>query len=260
MFPEKTIILLIVSALICAIGFYRFVWFMSVGYGLAVAGLGLAMLVIGAAGGTITPATAVLCILCVIYGIRLGGFLLVRELKNAAYKKTLDAQIKPVPLPVKIVMWLFMAVLYVCQVSPVWYRISNAEGGSALAWIGAIIAACGILIEAEADRQKSASKAKNPRKPAMDGLYKYSRCPNYCGEILFWTGLFVSGLNILRGSQWIIALIGYICIFFIMVSGAKRLEKRQNKNYGSDPEYRAYCEKTPILIPFIPVYHFVKEN
>ena len=42
--------------------------------------------------------------------------------------------------------------------------------------------------------------------------------------------------------------------------GAQRLEKRQNKNYGSLPEYQAYVKKTPILVPFIPVYHLVKEK
>ena len=57
-----------------------------------------------------------------------------------------------------------------------------------------------------------------------------------------------------------VAAIGYVTIFFIMVSGAKRLEKRQNKNYGNLKEYRTYADKTPILIPFIPVYHLVKNE
>ena len=37
--------------------------------------------------------------------------------------------------------------------------------------------------------------------------------------------------------------------------GAKRLEKRQNKNYGADPEYQAYVAKTPIVFPLIPLKH-----
>ena len=40
-----------------------------------------------------------------------------------------------------------------------------------------------------------------------------------------------------------------------MLSGAKRLEKRQNKNYGEDPEYQAYLKKTPIVFPLIPLHH-----
>ena len=38
-------------------------------------------------------------------------------------------------------------------------------------------------------------------------------------------------------------------------AGAKRLEKRQNKNYGEDPEYQAYVAKTPIVFPLIPLKH-----
>lgn len=45
-----------------------------------------------------------------------------------------------------------------------------------------------------------------------------------------------------------------------MFSGAKRLETRQNKNYGDKQEYRDYANKTPILIPFVPLYHLVKEK
>ncbi len=261
-FPPLTWVLLIVSAVLCSVGFYRFVWFMSVGYGLAVAGIGAAIFFIGAGRGDLSAVMAILCALTVAYGFRLGGFLFIREMKSAAYRKTLNAQMeKPVPFPVKLVMWLFMAVLYVVQTSAIWYRESTAPDGPTLtAWIGTVIMCCGIAIEALADKQKSDAKKKNPNKPAMTGLYKYSRCPNYFGEILFWTGVFVSGWNILKGAQWVIAAIGYVTILFIMVSGAKRLEKRQNKNYGNLKEYQTYADKTPILIPFIPVYHLVKNE
>lgn len=261
-FPELTWVLLIVSAVLCSVGFYKFVYFMSVGYGLAVAGIGATIGIIGLSRGDLSLAAAVLCLLAIVYGFRLGGFLFIREMKSAAYRKTLNAQTeKPVPFPVKLVMWLFMAVLYVVQMSAIWYREATAPTAPThIAWVGAAIMLCGICIEALADKQKSDAKKLNPNKPAMTGLYKYSRCPNYFGEILFWTGVFVSGLNILKGWQWVIAILGYVTIFFIMVSGAKRLEKRQNKNYGKLQEYRRYADKTPILIPFIPVYHLVKEE
>ena len=202
-FPPLTWVLLIVSAVLCAVGFYRFVWFMSVGYGLAVAGIGVTIGFIGMVRGDISVVTGLLCLLTVVYGFRLGGFLFIREMKSAAYRKTLNAQMeKPVPFPVKLVMWLFMAVLYVVQTSCIWYREATAPAGpTAAAWVGAVIMCCGIAIEALADKQKSDAKKKNPNKPAMTGLYKFSRCPNYFGEILFWTGVFVSGWNILKGAQ-----------------------------------------------------------
>lgn len=85
------------------------------------------------------------------------------------------------------------------------------------------------------------------------------RCPNYFGEVLTWTGVFVSGVTIYNGAwQWIAAIAGYVCIVYIMFGGARRLEIRQNKNYGNDPEYQAYVKKVPILIPFIPLKSVAK--
>ena len=54
------------------------------------------------------------------------------------------------------------------------------------------------------------------------------------------------------------AIISYICIVFIMFNGAQRLEKRQMARYGNDPEYTAYANKTPIIIPLLPIYHLNK--
>ena len=86
------------------------------------------------------------------------------------------------------------------------------------------------------------------------------RCPNYFGEILFWTGVFVSGITAYTGAfQWITAVLGYVCIVYIMVDGAKRMEKGHISRYGSKPEYQAYAQKTPILFPFIPLYHLNKQ-
>ena len=58
----------------------------------------------------------------------------------------------------------------------------------------------------------------------------------------------------LENYWWIFALAGYAGIVYVMFGGARRLELRQNRNYGKDPEYQAYVKKTPILLPFIPLY------
>lgn len=112
-----------------------------------------------------------------------------------------------------------------------------------------------------ADRQKSAQKKKRPDMVATEGLYKIVRCPNYLGEITFWTGVFVSGLTTYRGfGQWILAILAYISIVYIMFNGAQRMEKRQMKQYGDKPEYQAYADKTPIILPLVPIYHLNKKE
>ena len=54
------------------------------------------------------------------------------------------------------------------------------------------------------------------------------------------------------------AIIGYLGIVYMMISGASRLELRQDKNYKEDKEYIKYVKKTPILLPLIPLYSVKK--
>ena len=252
------------SLLVCLCGFKKYVYFMSIGYGFSVAIIGAAMAVMGLMGiyGPLSLAHYVQFALFVIYGFRLSGFLLIREIKNAAYRKTLaEATGSEVPVFVKFFMWITMGVLYVAQTSGVAFRLFNEAGSSAIQWVGIAISAFGIVLEAIADKQKSAQKAKRPDMVATEQLYKIVRCPNYFGEILFWTGVTVSCLDCLHGiGQWITVIIAYILIVFIMFNGAQRLEKRQMARYGNNPEYKAYADKTPIIIPLLPVYHLNKQN
>ncbi len=255
-------ILAVVASALCCVGFYKFVYFLSVGYGFAVAGLGVALMIIF--GGSMQAVHFVQCVLFVLYGARLSGFLLYREIKNAAYRKTLAQATqseKPMPVFVKFAIWLCVSVLYVAQVSPVFYRQYNGATDAALPWLGVAVSLAALLIETLADTQKSAQKAKNPNMVATKGLYKMVRCPNYFGEILFWTGVFVGGLTALEGwGQWLVAAGGYVAIVYVMFNGAQRLEKRQHARYGALLEYTAYANSTPILLPLLPIYHLNKET
>ena len=258
-------IFFVLSLLVCLCGCKKYVSFLSIGYGFSVSIIGAALIVMSAMG--LFPAQLpnyILFGLLVIYGFRLSGFLLIREIKNAAYRKTLaeaTGDESKMPMFVKVVMWLAVAVLYVAQTSPAYFRVYNQASTSGLIWVGIVICILAIIIESVSDQQKSAQKAVRPDMVATQGLYKIVRCPNYFGEILFWTGLTVSCLDSLSGwYQWVTVLIAYICIVYIMFNGAQRLEKRQMARYGDNAEYKAYADKTPIIIPFLPVYHLNKQN
>lgn len=76
-----------------------------------------------------------------------------------------------------------------------------------------------------------------------------------------WTGVLIAGCTAMSGVlQWAVGIIGYIGIVFVMFSGARRLEIRQDKNYGEDKEYKKYKKSVPILIPFIPLYSVKKHK
>lgn len=167
---------------------------------------------------------------------------------------------KTIPFGVKVAIWLTCAALYVTQVSPVFYRMLNGSVDSVWVYIGAAVMLMGLVLESAADVQKNQAKKKNPRRFVDTGLYRLVRCPNYLGEMIFWTGVLFAGFGSVSGFQWVIALLGYVGIIFVMFSGARRLELRQDKNYGSDPEYQKYVSTVPILLPFIPLYSVKKHK
>ncbi|MCM1090948.1 MAG: DUF1295 domain-containing protein [Butyrivibrio sp.] len=259
-FTSAFLILLMIALVVSSIGFYKYVYFISLGYGFSIAVMGGVMFVLDY--GSLTLGKAALYLLFVIYGCRLGGYLLVREIKSASYRNTMQKEIKDgksMKMIAKFSIWISCALLYTLQVSPVFFRLQNGGGTDAWCLAGAVIMACGIGLEAAADWQKSAAKKVNPKRFCDKGLYRIVRCPNYLGEVLFWTGVLVSGANMLSGAwQWAAAVIGYVCIVYIMFGGARRLELRQNRNYGDDPEYQAYVQRTPILIPLVPLYSVAK--
>ncbi len=261
------LIICIVCAVLCAVGFIKFVYFLSIGYGFAIAGGGITALIIALKNGWTSGVTwlAVLqTILFIAYGARLSGFLLVREFKSSGFQKAIKTEIsgfKKLPIFVSIPIWLCVAVLYTAQVSPMFYRYANQSKDIVVPVIGIIVSVSGLILESVADKQKSAQKKVNPGMVATQGLYRIVRCPNYFGEIIFWTGVFISGLTTYNGvGQWLMAIIAYISIIYIMFNGAQRLEKRQMARYGDDKAYKEYADTTPIIIPFVPIYHLNKKS
>ena len=159
------LILLAVSMAVSGLGWIYFIYFFSIGYGFGVSALAVTMAILFK--DVITVPTALLCVVMFIFGCRLGLYLLTREKRSAEYKKILygpDAA-KKKPLPVVIVVWLYCALLYVGQVSPVAFYLGNKAAGApvneVLPWIGAALMAVGVMLESVADAQKKAAKKIN---------------------------------------------------------------------------------------------------
>ncbi len=262
---EHLWILLAVSFAVSAVGWIYFIYFFSIGYGLSISALSATTAILFYEQLT-TPSIALLAVLF-IYGIRLAMYLLIREKRSASYKKILYqpeiSQRKPVF--VMLMIWISCALLYVGQISPASFYLANMADGAEVnelwMWIGAVVAALGVVIEAIADAQKSAAKRRNPKRFVDHGLYRIVRCPNYFGEVLMWTGSFLVCVGACCSAwQWVVAALGYIGIIYVMFSGARRLELRQTETYGNDPEFQAYIKRTPILLPLVPIYSVAKHK
>ena len=258
-------ILLAISFAVSAVGWFYFIYFFSIGYGFAISALSLATAVIFR--DSITLPIAILCGVLFIYGVRLAMYLLIRERRSASYKKILyqPDNTKRKPLFAMFMIWISCALLYIGQISPATFYLYNLGHGApvneAWAWIGASIAAIGVIIEMIADAQKSAAKKQDAGRFVSTGLYRIVRCPNYFGEVLMWTGSYIITIGAAASAwQWVIASLGYAGIVYVMFSGARRLELRQTETYGSDPAFQAYIKKTPLIIPFVPIYSVAKHS
>ena len=100
------------------------------------------------------------------------------------------------------------------------------------------------------------SKESNDGKFIQSGLWKYSRHPNYFGEILIWTGIAIIGISVYSGFGWL----GWISPIFVFVmlnyiSGVRLLEKQADERWGGNNVYQSYKSKTPVLVP----YKFIKD-
>ena len=91
-FTFNFLILLLVCLAVSAVGFYKYVYFISLGYGFSIAAQGLIMLLLYRKGFEF--GTVLQCILLMVYGCRLGGYLLLREKNSAAYQRNMKKEIK----------------------------------------------------------------------------------------------------------------------------------------------------------------------
>ena len=252
----QQLILFLVSLACDAVGFISYIFFFSIGYGLAIAGLAVAMAAMH--WSHVGVAEAVMLLTLLVYGLRLALHLILRETRSTTYHKVVDqkgSNGERIPMAAKVALWLACSLLFMLQTSPVYFRLANGAAPDAMLVVGTLVALFGLVLETEADVQKARAKRRDPFNYVSTGLYAFVRCPNYLGELVFWFGVFLSGVTVLEGPlQWLEALSGLALIVYVMFSGTRRLEIRQDRNYGRSRAYRTYVRTVPVLIPFVPLY------
>lgn len=107
----------------------------------------------------------------------------------------------------------------------------------------------GFVFETVGDRQLARFIKSGPQPGAVldSGLWRYTRHPNYFGEVTQWWGIWIFALATPWG--WT-AVIGPLAITFLIVkvSGVPLLEAKLMQN----PAYREYATRTSMLVPLTP--------
>jgi steroid 5-alpha reductase family enzyme len=190
-------------------------------------------------------------LLIMVWAVRLGSFLFIRVKRDGKDNRFTVMKTK---------FWWF---LFTWTIGGLWVFITMAAGLAAmtsakvvpLGWfalIGIFLWLEGFLVEVVADHQKTRfrSKKENQGRFINEGLWSFSRHPNYYGEITLWLGIAFIAFPVLQGWQKL-TLISPIFVYILLtrISGITMLERRADKKWRDDPEYQRYKETTSSLIP-----------
>jgi steroid 5-alpha reductase family enzyme len=138
-------------------------------------------------------------------------------------------------------VFLFFIVLPVLFIN-----IGIYESLGAFDLIGILVWITGFYFEVTGDAQlaRFLRDPSNKGKIMQIGLWKYTRHPNYFGEVTQWWGIFIVALALPNGIVTIIGPLTISCLI-LFVSGVPLLEKK----YAGRPDFEAYKKRTSIFFP-----------
>lgn len=155
--------------------------------------------------------------------------------------------------------WLSLRKVFLLQGVVIWLASLPVQAGmafrepAALGWpamAGIALWTLGFLFETVADRQltRFRSDPANRGRVLDTGLWRYSRHPNYFGELCVWWGLFLIACDHPLGVLTIVGPLVYSHLV-INVTGQRTLDKKLAKE---KPGYRDYMRTTSGLLPLPP--------
>ena len=155
--------------------------------------------------------------------------------------------------------WLSLRQVFLLQGVVIWVltlpqQVAMVTGGpstfGALAAVGLALWCLGFFFETVGDYQLSRFKAarSSPGQVLNTGLWRYTRHPNYFGELCQWWGLFIIALE----APWAwCGIVGPLVYSWLVlnVTGQRTLDKKLARE---KPEYAQYMRTTNGLIPGRP--------
>ncbi len=125
------------------------------------------------------------------------------------------------------------------------YIALTSDSLSNLVYVGFILIIVAVTVQYISDDQmrKFRKDDKNFGKTMKYGLWKYSRHPNYFGEVSFWFGIYLFALASGETSILLLACPMLMLALFVFIS----CPMMDNRSLKKRSDYREYMKKTPQL-------------
>ena len=196
-----------------------------------------------------TLAGFILAIMVTVWGLRLSGHIFKRwlgataedpryiELRQNWPKRAFDLQNYTR-------IYVVQALLATLVSLPVTIFMASQQDFNNLYIAGLLIWIVGFCFEVVSDQQLSQFIRSRKGELMTEGLWRYSRHPNYFGEITLWWGVAIMALSAPLGWLGVVGSIT-ITVLIVFVSGVPPAERRMAKKEG----WETYRDRTSVVIP-----------
>lgn len=221
----------------------------TIGYGGSVTAMALT-LITSYGVSSVSPAD-LLAYGAFIYGIRLASFLTWRQMSVPKMREQVSKMVH-LTLPRLFELVAMLGFTYACMVCPVLFALRGVCDNDKMAWSGVIMAYTGLLLETIADQHKYWVKRQHKISYGdkifvgpTTHTYAISRHPNFLGETMFWTGLWLGSIPYFGSNRvaWFFGTVGLISIVFIMVGSSQRMDKKQQEFYGGQQQFEDWKKR-----------------
>lgn len=194
----------------------------------------------------------VITILVVLWGLRLAIHIGTRNLgkgEDFRYKKWREDWGRWFLVRSYLQVFLLQGALMLLIALPVIIAAESIVTFTPLSVFGVVVWAFGFYFEAVGDWQlrQFIRHSENNGKIMQSGLWKYTRHPNYFGEVVQWWGVWL----IIADSMFaLLGIVGPATITFLIlfVSGIPMLERK----YADNPAFQEYARRTSVFLPLPP--------
>lgn len=241
-------------------GYFVAIWFLSLvvrDASIVDIGWGLSFVVVAWVTWSVTDPTSwreyLLILLVTVWGLRLSGYLAWRNLgqpEDHRYRKMRESHGAWFPLVSLFTVFLLQGAIAWVVSFPVQAGVFSSGRLSSTAYLGVGLFVIGLVFETVGDYQLARFKADPDNQGVVmdQGLWRYTRHPNYFGDFMVWWGLYAVAAT--PGNWWWTAIgpaVMSVCL--IWVSGVRHLENAiRNRREG----YEEYVNRTSPFFPMPP--------